>query len=80
MQKTDLLANVNYCKLFKMKEFLTIDEVIKILKVSKMTIYRYIDSGKIQAYKLGKEYRIEKNDFDTFLNSIKRTGVSNGKT
>ena len=54
-----------------MKEFLLVEEVAKMLRVSKMTIYRYIDAGKINAYKLGKEYRIEKHDYDKFLNSIK---------
>ena len=58
-----------------MHTFLTIEDIIKILKVSKMTIYRYIDSGKIKAYKLGKEYRIDKKDFDEFLEGIKVHGL-----
>lgn len=66
-----LLTNVNYCKLIIMQEFLTIEEIIKILKVSKMTIYRYINAGKLKAYKLGKEFRIDKKDFEEFLKNIK---------
>lgn len=58
-----------------MQTFLTIEDIIKILKVSKMTIYRYIDSGKIKAYKLGKEFRIDKKDFDEFLEGIKVHGL-----
>ena len=54
-----------------MQALLTIDEIIKILKVSKMTIYRYIESGKLKAYKLGKEYRIDKKDLEEYLSSIK---------
>lgn len=32
-----------------------------------MTIYRYIGAKKLKAYKFGKEFRIEKKDFDVFL-------------
>lgn len=48
-------------------EFLTAEEVAEILKVNIMTIYRYIKAGKLRAYKLGKNFRIEKNEFETFL-------------
>ncbi len=36
-----------------------------------MTIYRYIKAGKIKAYKIGKEFRIEKKEFDNFLDRVK---------
>jgi excisionase family DNA binding protein len=32
-----------------------------------MTIYRYIKAGKIKAYKFGKEFRVEKGEFESFL-------------
>ncbi len=54
-----------------MQELMTIKEIIKLLKIRKMTIYRYINAGKIKAYKLGKEFRVDKKDFETFLESIK---------
>lgn len=54
-----------------MQEFLTIDEVKEMLKVSKHTLYRYINAGKLKAYKLGKEFRIDKKDFEEFLKNIK---------
>lgn len=53
-------------------EFLTVQEVANILKVTKMTIYRYIKANKITAYKVGKDFRINKEEFDKFLNRIKR--------
>jgi len=52
-------------------EFLTVKEVANILKVGNMTIYRYIKAGKIEAYKVGKDYRIKKAELDKFLVSIK---------
>lgn len=48
-------------------ELLTVDEVAKILKVSKMTVYRYINDGKLPAYKLEQEFRIKNKDLDNFL-------------
>jgi excisionase family DNA binding protein len=54
-----------------MEEFLTLEEVSQRLKVSKMTIYRYIKAWKIVAYKLWKELRIKKNDYDSFLEKSK---------
>lgn len=32
-----------------------------------MTIYRYIKNGKLKAYKTGKEFRINKEEFNKFL-------------
>lgn len=53
-------------------EFLTVEETAKILKVTKMTIYRYIKAKKLTAYKVGKDYRINKTEFDKFLNQIRK--------
>ncbi|MCK5122563.1 MAG: helix-turn-helix domain-containing protein [Candidatus Pacebacteria bacterium] len=53
------------------KEFMTAQEVADLLKVNIMTIYRYIKAGKITAYKIGKEFRIEKKEFEKFLDRVK---------
>lgn len=53
------------------KEFYTAKELAEKLRVNIMTIYRYIKSGKLKAYKIGKEFRIDKNEFDKFLNNSK---------
>lgn len=36
-----------------------------------MTIYRYIKARKLKDYKIGKEFRIEKKEFQRFLEKIK---------
>jgi len=36
-----------------------------------MTIYRYIKGGKIKAYKIGKEFKIDKEEFNKFLDKTK---------
>ena len=58
----------------KQEEFYTAKELADKLRVNIMTIYRYIDAGKLKAYKFGKEFRIDKKEFDRFLNKAKTDG------
>ena len=53
------------------KEFYTAKELAEKLRVNIMTIYRYIKAGKVKAYKIGKEFRIDKETFNKFLNKVK---------
>jgi excisionase family DNA binding protein len=55
----------------KEKEFYTAKNLADKLKVNIMTIYRYIDARKIKAYKIGKEFRIDKSEFNKFLNKAR---------
>ena len=48
-------------------QLLTIEEVAQALKVSKMTVYRYIKANKLPAYKLGQELRVKEEDLNEFL-------------
>lgn len=52
-------------------DFYTALELAKKLKLNVMTIYRYIKSGRLQAYKVGKEFRIDRLEFERFLNASK---------
>ncbi len=53
------------------KEFYKTEELASLLQVNIMTIYRYIKAGKLKAYKIGREFRINKNDFNNFLDKVK---------
>lgn len=55
----------------KEEQYYTIKEVAEILKVAYLTVYRWVKDGKIEAYQLGKEYRIKKDDLDKFMESSK---------
>lgn len=50
------------------KEFLTVSEVSRLLKLSILTIYKYIRQQKLQALEFGGHYRIEKSSFEKFIN------------
>lgn len=53
------------------QEFYTAEELAGKLRVNIMTIYRYIKAGKLRAHKIGKEFRIDKAEFNKFLNKTK---------
>lgn len=53
------------------KKFYSAQEIADAFNYNVMTIYRYIKAGKLKAYKVGKEFRIDKNEFEKFLNSVK---------
>lgn len=53
------------------KDFYTSQELADKLQVNVMTIYRYIKAKKLKAYKIGKEFRIDKAEFEGFLYKVK---------
>lgn len=52
-------------------DFYRAEELAQKLRVNIMTIYRYIKAGKLNAYKIGKEFRIEKKEFNNFLSKVR---------
>ncbi len=55
----------------KHKPYYTARELADALSVNIMTIYRYINKKRLKAYKIGKEFRIEKAEFDRFMQKAK---------
>lgn len=55
----------------KEKEFYKAEELAKVLEVNIMTIYRYIKAGKLKAHKIGRDFRIDKDEFKKFLEKVK---------
>jgi len=52
-------------------KLLTVDDVAKLLAISKMTVYRYIKTKKLCAYRLEQELRIKETDLQNFLDERK---------
>ena len=48
-------------------QYYSIEEVAKMLKVAYLTVYRWIQSGKLRSNKAGKQYRIEKEELKRFI-------------
>ena len=49
--------------------FLTASEAAERMRVSKMTVYRLIRSGKLPAVRIGKAYRVREDDLERYLNA-----------
>lgn len=48
------------------EQYYSIEEVAEMLKVAYLTVYRWVQSGKLFAIKAGKQYRIEKEELEKF--------------
>lgn len=57
-------------------QFYTIEEIADLLKVSYLTVFRWVQAGKLTAYKVGKQYRIDVQDLNKFLEESKKYGNS----
>lgn len=47
--------------------WMTVAEVAKRLRVSKMTIYRLVEQGEIPSIKVGRSFRIADYEFRAYL-------------
>lgn len=52
-------------------EYYSIEEISQMLKVTYLTVYRWVKAKKLVALKAGKQYRIKKEDLDDFLQGQK---------
>ncbi len=48
-------------------DFYLVEELAEKLRLNKMTIYRWIKTGKLTAFKIGKGYRITSEEFERFI-------------
>ncbi|NCC66431.1 MAG: DNA-binding protein [Spirochaetia bacterium] len=55
-------------------EILTVDEVATYLRVSRATICRWCGSGKLPAFKIGKSWRVQKNDLEGYIQQQRIAG------
>jgi len=46
---------------------LTLDEVSDLLKISHQTVYNMIKDGRLQAYKVGREWRFNRSEIEQLL-------------
>lgn len=55
----------------KEKQFYKAVDLAELLEVNIMTIYRYIKAGRLKAHKIGRDFRIDKKEFNRFLHSVR---------
>jgi len=52
------------------QKYLKVKEVAQELRVTKRTIFRYIESGKLKATKIG-QWRVTRTDLNSFVSKFK---------
>ncbi|MFH1236658.1 MAG: helix-turn-helix domain-containing protein [Parcubacteria group bacterium] len=52
-----------------MEKLMTLPEVARFLRVSERTLFRYIKSGKLRAYRIG-QWRVSEADLKNFLTKV----------
>jgi len=58
------------------RDVLTPQEVAEYLQLAPETIYRYIPQGKLVASKLGRQYRVPKENVELFLLATSTAGAA----
>jgi excisionase family DNA binding protein len=48
-------------------KFLTVAEVASIMRVSKMTVYRLVHSGELEAIRVGRSFRVPERAVHHYL-------------
>ena len=61
-------------------ELLTVDDVAALFKVSRMTIWRWCNSGRLPAFKIGREWRIHRRELDALVQQQMKAANANGHT
>lgn len=56
-------------------KFLRVSEIAAVLTVSKMTVYRLINSGELEAVRFGRTFRVSE---ESFLKYLERAKVAPG--
>lgn len=51
--------------------WLNTDEAAKRLGITTRTLYRFIDQGKLSAYRFGRVFRLRLTDVDSFIDDCK---------
>ena len=47
--------------------FLTVAEVASHMRVSKMTVYRLVHAGQLEAVRVGRSFRVPEHAVETYL-------------
>lgn len=63
-----------------MDEILTVREVAEYLKLSRTTIWRWRNEGKLQAFKVGRGWRIRQSELERITRNLRSKGENEEET
>jgi excisionase family DNA binding protein len=53
-------------------EIMTITQVAEYLQISEITTYKLVNEGQIPGFKIGRHWRVKKEDLSEFIEKLKR--------
>ncbi len=53
-------------------EIMTVNQVAEYFQISEMTTYKLVQDGSIPAFKIGRHWRVKRDDLDEFIERLKR--------
>ncbi len=59
-------------------KWLTLDELVKYLKLSRTKLYQMAQQDEIPAFKIGSQWRFNRKEIDDWMTSQRLSGVSQG--
>ena len=63
-----MVNNIENCKQRKFNDVLTVDELMDFLAIGRSTAYKLLRTGKIKCIKIGRNYKIPKDNILKFVN------------
>jgi len=58
-----------------MDELLTLGELAEYLKISKHTLYKMVEKGKLPALKIANQWRFKKEDINKWVEKQRKTNL-----
>ncbi|AVR00390.1 DNA-binding protein [Oceanobacillus iheyensis] len=52
-------------------EIMTVSQVAEYLQLSEMTTYKLVQDGKIPAFKIGRHWRVKREDLNELIERLK---------
>ena len=57
--------------------WLSVQEIAQFLGISKETVYRWLESKKIPAHKIGKQWKFQVSEINSWIKSGRASELSN---
>lgn len=67
-----MVNNIENCKQRKFNDVLTVDELMDFLAIGRSTAYKLLRTGKIKCIKIGRNYKIPKDNVLKFVNATQK--------
>lgn len=63
----------------EVSDLLTVDDLCEKLQISRNTAYQLLESGDVEGFKVGRNWRIPNISISSYIvNQIRKRGIKNG--